>query len=228
MFRSFCVFCAWMVAAVPVLQAQPAMDLGIRLLAPSAGWVNAVAAQAPATPGQVAPVPKLFIKILDGEGAVNNIKARTAREPVVEVDDENHKPVAGAAVAFLAPHSGAGGTFAGQPMFQTVTDASGRAVGRGFMPNHTAGHFNIEVTATLGAEVAKATISEMNEGGAGGSSSNSVGTTSTHFGILSGKGLLLLSVVAAGAAAGVVVATHSSTPTATITAPTTVTVGPTH
>lgn len=228
MFRSFCVFCAWMTAVTPVLQAQPAVDLRIRLVTPSSRWVSLVDGQAPAAPGQVAPVPKLFIKILDGEGAVNNIKARTAREPVVEVDDENHKPVAGAVVAFLAPRSGPGGAFNGQPMVQVVTDSSGRAVGHGFRPNHTQGQFEIEVTASLGAEVAKATITETNKGGGGGGqSNNSVGTTG-HIGIFSGKGLLLLGAVAAGAATGIVVATRSSTPTATITAPTTVTVGPTH
>src|SRR5579863_5849082 len=57
--------------------------------------------------------PKLSIVILEGEGAINNIKQRTAREPIVRVEDENHKPVAGAAVVFTLPSQGAGGTFAG-------------------------------------------------------------------------------------------------------------------
>ena len=54
---------------------------------------------------------KLNIVIEEGEGATNNIKARTARAPVVRVEDENHRPVAGATVAFSLPARGAGGTF---------------------------------------------------------------------------------------------------------------------
>lgn len=240
MFRSFCVFCASLLAVTPVLEAQSGPDLRIRLLTPAANWSSRASllvgsarsgsgdeAQAPASPAQVAPAPKLFIKILDGEGAVNNIKARTAREPVVEVDDENHKPVAGALVAFLSPNSGPGGTFNGQPMFRTVTDTSGRAVGTGFKPNHTSGQFQIEVTATFGAEVAHAMISEINQAGAGESNSqSSVGTT--RVGIFGGKALIVIAAAAAAATVGAVVATRGGPPTATISAPTTVTVGATH
>ena len=38
---------------------------------------------------------KLNISILEGEGSINNIRQRVAREAMVQVDDENHKPVAG-------------------------------------------------------------------------------------------------------------------------------------
>ena len=43
-----------------------------------------------------AAAPRLSLLVLEGEGAINNIKQRTAREPIVEVQDENHRPVAGA------------------------------------------------------------------------------------------------------------------------------------
>ena len=56
--------------------------------------------------------PMLNIVIVEGDGAINNIKQRTAREPIVQVEDQNHKPVAGAAVIFALPGQGAGGTFA--------------------------------------------------------------------------------------------------------------------
>lgn len=45
----------------------------------------------------------LNLVIVEGEGAINNIRQRTARDPIVRVEDENHKPVAGAAVVFLLP-----------------------------------------------------------------------------------------------------------------------------
>ena len=37
---------------------------------------------------------------------------RTARETIVQVENENRKPVAGAVVVFRLPSQGAGGTFA--------------------------------------------------------------------------------------------------------------------
>jgi hypothetical protein len=52
---------------------------------------------------------RLTIIILEGVGALNNIKQGTAREPIVRVDDENHRPVAGAFVTFTLPYDGPGG-----------------------------------------------------------------------------------------------------------------------
>ena len=43
---------------------------------------------------------KLNLVVIEGEGSINNIRQRTAREPVVQVEDQNHKPVAGAVVVF--------------------------------------------------------------------------------------------------------------------------------
>ena len=86
-------------------------------------WVPATA--------QVAPM--LNLVVLEGEGATNNIRQRTAREPVVQVQDENRKPVAGAIVVFTLPSNGAGGTFAnGSRTLSMVSDNQGRAVARGF------------------------------------------------------------------------------------------------
>jgi hypothetical protein len=91
----------------------------------------------------------LIIHIIDGANALNNIQARVAREPIVEVDDENRKPVAGALVLFRLPDSGAGGTFAnGSLMLTVTTDAKGQAHGTGLQPNGIQGAFQIMVTAT--------------------------------------------------------------------------------
>ena len=76
-----------------------------------------------------APIQKLNIEIVEGEGAVNNIRQRMAREPMVQVTDEKRKPVAGAAVVFLLQNQGAGASFAnGAKSLTTLTDANGRAV----------------------------------------------------------------------------------------------------
>ena len=127
----------------------------------------------------------LHINILEGEEALNNIKERTAREPIIQVEDENHKPVAGAVIIFtsLRGSNGAGGTFNTFTQYRTVTNAEGKAIGRGFQPNTTAGQFTIEVTATLGAiAAATAVIHETNTSGAAGESSsqpNQPGTQSS-------------------------------------------------
>lgn len=108
-----------------------------------------------------APQP-LEIEILEGEGALNNIRQRTAREPIVEVKDENHKPVAGVLILFSVQPGGPGATFNGSASFTTYTDASGRAVAQGFTPNHKKGKFVIKVTATAGAVTALLLIHQTN------------------------------------------------------------------
>jgi len=109
------------------------------------------------------PAPMLNIVIVEGEGAINNIKLRTARETIVQVEDENHKPVAGAAVVFTLPNQGAGGAFAGNAQTLTsVTDANGRAVARGLQPNKIQGKFQIRVTASHNGQTASTVINMSN------------------------------------------------------------------
>lgn len=109
------------------------------------------------------PARELSIAILEGDNFVNNIRRGTARDPVVEVRDRNRKPVAGALVLFALPESGPSGTFAnGARTLSVTTDQQGRAVAKGLQPNKQAGQFQIVVTASLGAQVATATITQTN------------------------------------------------------------------
>src|SRR5437870_7833878 len=86
----------------------------------------------------------LSLVIVDGDGAINNIRQRTAREPIVQVEDENHRPIAGAAVMFSLPDSGASGVFANGARSVTVlTDSQGRAVARGLHLNKVSGQMKI-------------------------------------------------------------------------------------
>jgi hypothetical protein len=158
---------------------------------------------APAAQGQNA-APMLNIVIVEGEGAINNIKQRTAREPIVQVEDENHKPVAGAAVIFALSDQGAGGSFAGGThTLSVVTDSQGRAVARGFHPNHVQGQYQIHVTASHNGLTANANISQSNVLAAGAAG------TAAAAGI-SGKLIAVIVVaVAAGAAGGAYYATHN-------------------
>src|ERR1700753_2299537 len=103
----------------------------------------------------------LNLVIVEGDGAINNIRQRTAREPIVEVQDENHKPVAGAVVVFtvLPSNGGARASFAGsEQTAEFVSDQAGRVVAKGFHPNTQVGQVQIRVTATSNGRVGVATI----------------------------------------------------------------------
>jgi hypothetical protein len=111
--------------------------------------------------------PKLSVIVVEGEGATNNIKRRTSRETIVRVEDENHKPVAGAAVAFLLPADGPGGTFlTGAKSASIVTDGAGRAAMPHLQVNSNPGSYTIGVYASQGGAAASATISQSSAVGA--------------------------------------------------------------
>src|SRR5262249_14114590 len=105
---------------------------------------------------------KLNLVVIEGEGAINNVKQRTVRPTIVEVQDENHKPVGGVAVAFLLPNNGPGGAFAsGAKSATVVTDAAGRAPMPGLQPSG-AGKFQIHVNASHQGNQASLTINQTN------------------------------------------------------------------
>lgn len=116
--------------------------------------------------GQIQP-SAFHIAIIDGEGALNNVKGRLAREPIIQVEDENHKPVVGAYVAFDAPANGPGAVFAGgSSHFVTTTDSLGHAVAHGLRPNNVTGNFEIQVHVTYqGQPIGNVTIHQVNVSG---------------------------------------------------------------
>jgi hypothetical protein len=143
----------------------------------------------------------LNLVIVEGEGAINNIRQRTAREPIVQVEDENHKPIAGVAVVFSLPSNGAGATFAnGALSLTTTTDNAGRAVARGLRPNQIQGNYQIRVTASQGGRTASTVIAQSNVLGAGAAA----GAASAAG--ISGKLVAVIVAVGAAAAAGGIVA----------------------
>src|SRR4051794_20832307 len=154
---------------------------------------------------------QLQILVIGGEGSINNVKQRTAREPVVEVRDQNNRPVAGAVVLFESPGNGASGSFiGGARTLRVTTDAQGRAAGQGFTPNNTQGNFNLQVTASASGVSATAVIHMQNAGGA------ALNAAHAGHGKLIG---ILVAVGAAAAAGGAYAATHTgnggATPTPT-------------
>lgn len=167
----------------------------------------------------------LQILIVEGEGAINNVKQRVNREPIVQVEDENHKPVAGAAVIFFLPNDGPGGTFAnGSTTLTTSTNAQGQAVARGIHFNNQAGSMQIRVAASFAGLTASAIVTQTNAPGTSASGASSSGMS------LGTKLLIIGAVVGGAVAAGVIIANRGGSspapppPTVTI-APGTVTVG---
>lgn len=166
--------------------------------------VNLLGAQAveQQQPPPAAAPPKLSINVIKGEGTLNNIKQRLNPEAVVEVDDENHRPVAGASVVFFLPSSGPSGTFAnGTQSLAITTDSVGHAAAIGVRPNHVVGKMQIRVTASASGQSASAFINQSNVAGP------NVGGLSKRMKILIAVGGLV------GIGAAVYFGTHKGTPT---------------
>lgn len=152
------------------------------------------------------PPEGLRIVIVEGEGAINNVRQRINRDPIVQVEDENHKPVAGAVVTFLLPNQGPSGTFLnGQQMLTVTTDAQGRATATGLRTNNLPGQMQIRVTASFAGRTASAVINQTIQAaaaGGAGSSGAGAGLSSTA------KILIILGIAGGAAAGGIIAATH--------------------
>lgn len=105
----------------------------------------------------------LRIVVLEGDGAINNVRAHTAHDPVVEVRDQQDGLVAGATVNFQTPATGASAEFAdGMRSFIAQTDSDGRAAAHGLRPNSIIGPYEIRVTASYQSQSASAVIMQTN------------------------------------------------------------------
>jgi hypothetical protein len=166
----------------------------------------------------------LNLVVVEGEGAINNIRQRTAREPIVQVQDENHRPVAGAIVTFTLPGRGPSGVFAnGSQTLTVTTDQQGQAVARGFRPNHVQGRVEIRVNASNRGQTTSTVINQTNALVAGAAAGAAAGG-------ISAKLIAILAIVGAAAAGGAVYATQhggggGATPAPPAAAATTVAAG---
>jgi len=145
----------------------------------------------------------LRIVIIEGDGAINNIRQRVSREPIVQVEDENRKPVAGAVVIFSLPEQGASGTFAnGSKMLMTVTDNTGRARATGIRPNDQTGPMQLRVSASLQGLTATAVITQTNVAGAAAAGAAGTGLSTTA------KWLIVVGIAGGATAGGIIAATR--------------------
>jgi hypothetical protein len=108
-------------------------------------------------------VKGLKILVLTGAGATNSIPSRKATAPVVEVRDENDRPIENAAVVFEAPVSGAGATFSkDRPILEVKTNSQGQAAPPEYRANEVVGAFVISVKASAGERAGNVEIHQIN------------------------------------------------------------------
>jgi len=118
----------------------------------------------PAAIGQSV-LARIDIVVVEGEGITSGVRQRVSKDPAVRIEDDDHRPVAGAAVVFALPVSGASGEFAnGSKTFTVVTDKDGLATAPGLRTNEVSGKLQIYVTASYQGMRARALINQMVEG----------------------------------------------------------------
>jgi hypothetical protein len=147
----------------------------------------------------------LRIVIVEGEGVLNNVKLKTLKPVLVEIQSDG-KPAPGASVTFILPNQGPSGTFLNGSATSTVnTDAQGRATSSAIQPNGATGAMPIRVTASYNGQTANITVHQTNV----------TGVSSSGGGISRGTKIFIV-VAIAGAAVGAGVALgrgSSSNPT---------------
>lgn len=113
--------------------------------------------------GQVSP-SGFHISVIDGDGALNSLQGHDAHEPVIQVEDSKHKPVAGAYVEFDAPNNGPGALFGnGSSHFASTTNADGIATAPGLRNNGVTGSFVIQVHVSFeGQSIGEAAVHQTN------------------------------------------------------------------
>jgi hypothetical protein len=116
-----------------------------------------------ASVASVAQEEAIHVVVLEGDGAINNIRSSHAKEPVVRVEDANNRGVTGAVVTFLVPSGGPGVLFGDAGATLTLTtDDRGEVVARAVHPNRNAGSFQIHVSALKDGNKATALIAQTN------------------------------------------------------------------
>jgi hypothetical protein len=175
------------------------------------------AAQTPAPSPQPLPLPTvqdLRVVPLAGSGGVNDLERKIMSPLVVQVLDQESRPIEGAQVVFRFPLNGPSATFPNQQTSQTTrSNADGQAAATGWMANNHAGTFQVQVTATRGNEIGQASISMTN---ATRILDESRGKTKHWWSSKTAKILLIAGV--AGTVAAVVLATRGGNGVRTVTA----------
>lgn len=154
----------WLVQVLVVLLATGPVWAGEQAPAAQPGAPSPQSAQAPTAP--MAPLPmvrSLKVTALAGNGEMNDLERGLMAPLVIQVLDQNDRPVEGADVVFRFPLNGAGATFRTGNTSQTVrTNGQGQAVALNWTANKQVGTFSVRVTASYGNQLGEATVSMTN------------------------------------------------------------------
>jgi hypothetical protein len=117
----------------------------------------------PVAIAQTAPA-RIDVVVMAGDGITTNIRTRVTRDPVVKIEDDDHRPVDGAAVVFALPVSGTSGEFSGGAKTLTVVTAKdGLATAHGLKTNEIPGQLQIYVMASYQGLRARGLINQIVE-----------------------------------------------------------------
>jgi hypothetical protein len=166
-------------------------------------------------------VQSLKVTALAGNHEMNDLERGLVAPLVIQVLDQNDRPVEGAEVVFRFPLNGPGATFRGGNTSQTVrTNGQGQAAAVNWTANNQVGAFSVHVNAAYGNQLGETTVSMSNVTRIVEDTSKKKKLTSWY-----ASKWVKIALIAGGAAtvAGVILATRSggssssSTPTITIT-----------
>jgi hypothetical protein len=106
---------------------------------------------------------RVRIVVLEGEGAIHNIRGSKPVQLRIQLQTEGGRPLPRIPVTFAIPGSGPGGKFAdGRSTLTVLSDKKGQALARGFQPNGSLGQFPVRVSATYRGETARTTVMQTN------------------------------------------------------------------
>jgi len=128
-------------------------------------FTGTTAAQPPAggRPGAIPAGTGLNLLVLEGQNGVHDVRTPATALLVIEVRDENYRPLEGVKVVFQLPRQGPSGSFEGGVQDkQVVTNVQGQA-SAAFTPNTQAGRFTVHATAAFGARTGAISIMQRNE-----------------------------------------------------------------
>jgi hypothetical protein len=165
---------------------------------------------------------QIQIAVLEGEGSSSDIRQHLGHEIVVDIENENQKPLAGAAVVFTLPTEGATGNFRnGGKSLTVVSDSQGRVAVQGIRLNSVPGKIPIHVNASYRGLSTRTVITQYSVLPPGATLSANHG----HGALIA----VLVAVGAAAAAGGAYFATHRNSappPTSTALTPTPIGITP--
>lgn len=159
----------WLPQALSVILVAVQLQAAQQAAAPPA-TPQAPAAPA-ATPAPAQPIPtsqlpveqSLKILILAGNNEANDLQRHVMAPLVVQVLDQNDRPMDGAEVVFRFPITGPSAAFPGNKPSATVrTNSGGQAAATNWMANGQVGTFEVHVNASYGNQIGEATLKMTN------------------------------------------------------------------